>query len=352
LLKPSKSNTIVYLQNQMHKLLVIQTAFTGDVVLATAIIEKLHRFFPSAQIDFLLRKGNEGLLKGHPYITNLLVWDKRENKNTNLLKTAWRVRKSKYTHVINLHRFGTSGFITFLSGANYKTGFDKNPFSFCYTKRVSHVISMPYDEQPVHEVQRNQMLIADITDDAPAMPALYPSKEDDTLVKEYQAQPYVCIAPASVWFTKQFPAEKWAELINQLPAQYLIYVIGGPGDNAIATAITTLTTNPNVNSLCGKLSFLQSAALMKGAVMSYVNDSAPLHFASAMHAPVTAVFCSTVPAFGFGPLRENARIVEIAERLYCRPCGLHGHKACPQGHFRCALEITHDQLLWWTSKTT
>ena len=60
---------------------------------------------------------------------------------------------------------------------------------------------------------------------------------------------------------------------------------------------------------------------------------------------VTAVFCSTVPAFGFSPLRPNGRVVEIKERLYCRPCGLHGHKACPEGHFRCAKDITYDQLL-------
>lgn len=78
---------------------------------------------------------------------------------------------------------------------------------------------------------------------------------------------------------------------------------------------------------------------MKSATMNYVNDSAPLHIASAMNAPVTAIFCSTVPAFGFGPLRENGRVVETSERLDCRPCGLHGHSACPKGHFRCAMGI-------------
>jgi len=88
-----------------HKLLVIQTAFTGDVVLATAIIEKLHAYFPGAQLDFLLRKGNEGLLQNHPYITNLLIWDKKTQKNRNLLRMALRVRREKYTHVINIHRF-------------------------------------------------------------------------------------------------------------------------------------------------------------------------------------------------------------------------------------------------------
>jgi heptosyltransferase-2 len=97
--------------------------------------------------------------------------------------------------------------------------------------------------------------------------------------------------------------------------------------------------------LAEELSLLASAALMEGAAMNYVNDSAPLHIASAMNAPVTAIFCSTVPAFGFGPLRENGRVVETAEKLDCRPCGLHGHRACPKGHFRCALGIGVEQVV-------
>jgi heptosyltransferase-2 len=88
--------------------------------------------------------------------------------------------------------------------------------------------------------------------------------------------------------------------------------------------------------MAGKLSFLESAALMKHAVMNYVNDSAPLHLASATDAPVTAVFCSTIPAFGFGPLSSNSRVIETIEDLECRPCGLHGYKVCPRGHFKCA----------------
>ena len=52
----------------MQKFLIIQTAFIGDVVLATALAEKLHAFYPGVQIDFLLRKGKENLLKSHPFI--------------------------------------------------------------------------------------------------------------------------------------------------------------------------------------------------------------------------------------------------------------------------------------------
>jgi heptosyltransferase-2 len=335
----------------MLKFLVIQTAFTGDVVLATALAEKLYEYYPDARIDFLLRKGNEGLLKGHPYIKEVLVWDKKVKKQRNLLRIALQVRKEQYTHVIDAHRYATSGFVTWLSGARYKAGFDKNPLSFCFTKKVPHIISPPYDPDFIHETQRNQQLIADITDKTPALPRLYPTVTDYEQVIPYQQEPYICLSPFSVWFTKQFPAERWIELLDALDPGYNIYLLGAPGDSPLAAVIAAGTTNKKVKNLCGVLNFLQSCALMQQAVMNYANDSAPLHFASAMDAPVTAVFCSTVPAFGFGPLRVNARVVEIAEPLYCRPCGLHGHKACPEGHFRCAKEITNEQLLWWTSKT-
>jgi ADP-heptose:LPS heptosyltransferase len=331
----------------MPKILVIQTAFTGDVVLATALVEQLHSRFPQAEIDFLLRKGNEGLLLQHPFIHKVLVWDKKTRKQRNLLRMAWQIRKEGYSHVINVHRFATSGLITFLSGAGYKAGFDKNPFSFCYTRKVVHTISEPYSERPVHEVERNHQLVLDITDATPALPKLYPADNDYAYIKQYKEGPYICIAPSSVWFTKQFPAEKWIALINLVPAHFRVYLLGAPSDRELGDEIAAKTIHPNVANLCGRLTYLQSAALMKGAAMNYANDSAPLHFASAMDAPVTAVFCSTVPAFGFGPLRANGRVVEIKDRLYCRPCGLHGHKACPEGHFRCASEITNDQLLWW-----
>lgn len=313
----------------MHKFLVIQTAFIGDVVLATALVEKLHSRYPTASIDFLLRKGNEGLLANHPFINEVLVWDKQANKTTNLFKIVNKVRSNGYTHVINPHRFASSGLITFLSAAPYKAGFDKNPFSFCYNKKTAHIIAEPYSPHPVHETQRNQNLIADLTDDVAALPKLYPSAEDHNKITPYQNEPYICIAPSSVWFTKQFPVSKWVAMIDVLPKQYKVWLLGGNGDAAMANEIMQTSTNKNIDSLCGKLNFLASAALMKGAAMNYVNDSAPLHFATAVHAPVTAIYCSTVPAFGFWPLQENGRYVEIEEKLYCRPCGLHGHKACP-----------------------
>ena len=82
----------------------------------------------------------------------------------------------------------------------------------------------------------------------------------------------------------------------------------------IITCLFIFLTSAALDMNLPKLSFLASAALMQQAKMNYVNDSAPLHIASAMNAPVTAYFCSTIPSFGFGPLSTNSKIIEIKEK--------------------------------------
>jgi len=325
----------------MPKFLVIQTAFIGDVVLATGLIEKLHAHVPDAEIHFLVRKGNEALLQGHPLLKEVLVWDKKQQKQRNLFRMLMKIRSERYDKVINVQRFAATGLLTAFSAAKETIGFDKNPFSFLFSKKIPHIIASGGHSR--HEIERNNDLIKHFTGEEVSRPKLYPSGADHEAVQQYQSKPYICIAPASVWFTKQFPADKWTSFISKL--SHTVYLIGAPGDSDLCESIREATTHSDVINLCGRLSFLQSAALQQGAVMNYVNDSAPMHFASAVNAPVTAVYCSTLPSFGFGPLSDVKFIVEKADALYCRPCGLHGRAACPEKHFKCAYDITDEQLL-------
>ena len=331
-------------KNILKKFLIIQTAFIGDVILTTPVIEKLHEYYPDGQIDFLLRKGNEALLSGHPYLHQVLIWNKTEDKTKHLFGMISQVRTNKYDYVINIHRHFSSGLITVLSGVNFTIGFDKNPLSFLFTKKIKHIISVPDYKSGTakHEVERNIDLIASITDNKLVKPKLYPSESDYQETLKYKGQKYICIAPTSVWFTKQFPEHKWIELLQIIPLEYKIYLLGGISDKDFCDDMLQSVQRKNIENLSGKLPLLQSAALMKDATMNYVNDSAPMHIASSMNAPVTAIYCSTVPAFGFGPLSDNSKVVETKLNLGCRPCGLHGYNACPKGHFQCAesIEIT------------
>ncbi len=318
----------------MNKILIIQTAFIGDVILATPLIEKLKEFYPDAHIDFLLRKGNESLFNEHPKLNKVLIWDKKKEKYLGLIKLIKQVRATEYDLVVNLQRFAASGILASLSKGKQRIGFDKNPFSFGFTDKIKHEIG-----NGLHETVRNLKLIRQLTGQKYYRPRLYPTFEDEEKVLPLKVDNYVCIAPTSVWFTKQYPANKWLELIERIDKKTTIYLLGAPSDFNAAEEIKNRAKRETIINLCGELSFLASAALMKSAKMNYVNDSAPMHMASAVNAPTTAIYCSTLPSFGFGPLATISHVVETEEKLACRPCGLHGLKACPLKHYNCAENI-------------
>ncbi len=327
------------------KILVIQTASIGDVILSTAVVEKLRAFYAEATIDMLVKKGCESLFVAHPFLNEVLVWDKGRQKTLNLLHLIAVVRKKHYDVVVNVQRFFSTGLLTVLSGARQRFGFAKNPLSVFFTKRYPHNIG---DSQGAfsHEVYRNQQLISSITDNSPERVRLYPSKEQWNSVSKYIGdRAYICVAPASLWFTKQFPKHKWVEFLHHVDSDTLIYLIGGKDDFALCADIANSIPEKRTLNLAGKLSLLESAALMSRASMNFVCDSSPMHLATSVDAPTTAVYCSTIPEFGFGPLSSNSTIVQAKDNLACRPCGLHGHRECPQGNFLCAENIDIDDLV-------
>ena len=327
----------------MKKILIIQTASLGDVILATPLIEKLHQFYPKARIDFLLKYGYEDLLRGHPYLKFVMVWDKSERKYHHLKELIHIIRENKYDLVVNAQRFASSGLITALSGAKHRVGFSKNPFSLFFTKRVKHKIGVKKDNP--HEVERNLKLIESFTDAGYFGPKLYPSNHDIARVSQYKTRKFITVSPASLWFTKQYPKEKWIEFVASVEEETTVYFLGSAKEKELCDDIIIQSGHVNCLNLAGKLSVLESAALMRDAVMNYTNDSAPMHLASAMNAPVAAIYCSTVPEFGFGPLSDKNYIIQTNRQLSCRPCGLHGFKSCPKNHFDCATTIENKQLL-------
>jgi len=318
----------------MKRILVIQTAFLGDVILATPVIAELKRIFPTSEISVLVKKGNEALLENNPHLQEIFAFEKSKGKYKELLRLVRAFRRLKFDLVINLHRFGSSGLLTALSGAKKTIGFDKNPFSFTYSKRFQHAIG-----DGTHEVARNLSLIQEYGAVVLRRPELYPSQSAQDRVNTYTQTPFFCFAPASVWYTKQLPLEKWIDLARHKLGEGKIYLLGGKQDYDLCEHIRNKVQSDQVVNLCGTLNLLESAALMSKAQRNFVNDSGPLHIASAMNAPVTAFFCSTIPAFGFGPLSEDSRVLQVEEKLSCRPCGLHGHSACPRGNFKCGMDI-------------
>ncbi len=325
-------------------ILIIQTAFIGDTILASHFVRALKNFYPNSQIHFFLRKGNESVIAGLPTLEKTWIWDKSGGKTKNLLHLIGELRKYKFDLVFNLHRHFNSGLVAAMMKSPVKVGFGENPLSFCYTHKVKHLIPhLNSQNKPWHEVQRNLQLLKvvhptfEISEDSkrykPELP-LQPMHWEK--VKAYDQGPYFVVAPASVWFTKAWSELKYRELTQALSQLGKIYFIGAAADKELCERIAVGI--PQAVNLCGQLNLLESAALMSKARRVFVNDSAPLHLASCVNAKTTAIFCSTVPEFGYTPLADDSVVIDVGY-LNCRPCGLHGHKACPLGHFKCSEDI-------------
>lgn len=339
-----------------NKILIVQTAYIGDVILATSLIAEISRSFPNATIDFALRKGNESIISPLKQINKVYIWDKNNNKYKSLFGIIKEVRAKNYDIVINIQRFFNAGLLTVLSGAPLKIGFDKNPLSFLFGRKIEHKI--PYileDGTHLHEVQRNFLLLEPIVENFRMKKAselaltMDFTSSDEEKIKSIASMhsKYIVLAPSSVWFTKQMPKEKWIELIKSLKNEYTIFLIGAPTDKVFLSSlyIEDLSQKNSVINLAGILSLRESAVLMRGAQRVFVNDSAPLHLASAVNAKTTSIFCSTHPNFGYTGLAKNHTLIQANKNLSCKPCGLHGKKECPLVHFDCGFGIVIQDLL-------
>jgi heptosyltransferase-2 len=95
-------------------------------------------------------------------------------------------------------------------------------------------------------------------------------------------------------------------------------------------------------NLAGRTTLAESAAILAGARIVVSNDSGPLHLGLALGSRAVAFFGPTVGAFGFAPV-GHPRAVVIEKKMSCRPCSLHGSRACPLGHHACLRSISVEE---------
>ncbi|MEO8446585.1 MAG: glycosyltransferase family 9 protein [bacterium] len=328
------------------KILIIQTAFLGDVILTLPLVQVLKQKCPESKIDFLCIPQTSGLLKNNPYINETIVYDKRNSGNRSLDELIKTLKGNEYDVIISPHRSFRSSMISYFSKARNTISFNTSSLSFLYRHRVSYISS-------IHEIQRNLKLLEPlgIIEDRIIQPELFPGTEEATKVNEFflenkidQKEKIISVAPGSVWFTKRFPEEKFVKLCDLLSEDDLrIILIGGKEDEKYCSFIKEKSVNKNIINAAENFSILESAEIIKRSALLVSNDSAPLHIADAVGTPVIAVFGATIPQFGFYPYGKKDVIIET-EGLKCRPCSIHGGNKCPIGTFVCMKNIEEEKI--------
>ena len=320
-------------------ILIIHTAFIGDIVLSTALVSKVKEKYPDSNIYYLTTPLGKEILKNNPKIKEVIVYDKRGKDKGfgTFISFVRRIRKLKIDVCLTPHRYLRSSILSILSGAKIRVGYDIANLSFVFNKKIKY-------DKTKHEVEK---LLSFIDDDNKRFELeMYPSEKDkikiDTLLKNLsENKKIILIAPGSKWFTKKWPEEYFKILIQNLAKRddLLIIITGGKEEKEIE-----LDLDSKVLDLRGEISLLELAELTKRASLVVSNDSAPIHITSAFpNTRIIGIFGPTVKEFGFFPWSKNSKVFEI-DSLYCRPCAIHGGNSCPEKHFRCMREITPDLI--------
>ncbi|HWP56346.1 MAG TPA: lipopolysaccharide heptosyltransferase II [Candidatus Acidoferrales bacterium] len=331
-----------------EKILIVQTSFLGDLVLSAPLIAEVKRRFPHGHLAVLCRAGLEGLLEGNLEVDEVLGYDKRGGLG-GLWRKAQELRRRGFTVAISPHKSLRTALLLFLAGIPCRVGFRQSAGWFLYHYRADRLRSL-------HDVERNLSILSAFgirtsqcqrelrfTID-PVLARSVAARLESMGLSRGRERLRFGVSPGSVWPTKRWSVEGYAEVIRRLKEDYACEVLlfGGREDRPLAARLEELTNHAAVD-LSGCFSLRELPAAIASCDLFICNDTGPMHIAVACGVPVVAIFCATTPSLGFYPYSYKALVVEKA--LHCRPCSPHGGLRCPLGTEDCIRLIGPEDVI-------
>jgi len=327
---------------EFRKILIIRLSSIGDIVLSTPLIRVLREKFPSAQIDFIVKKEFSELLKFNPHLTNLIELD-TDRGFKELLRLKSKIVKEKYDLILDIHNNLRSIFLRTFSGAKV---LKVNKRVFKRFLLVKFKINLYKNAIPVAERYIEPVHQFSIKNDNQGLELFVPNhivESAKNKINFSESDFYIAIAPSAKHETKRWLPERFAELADNLVKKFnaKIILMGGKEDENRCEVVESMMKSKPIN-LCGKTTLLESAGILSLCKLLITNDSGLMHIGSAMKTNIVAIFGSTVKEFGFFPYGTQSIVVE--KQVPCRPCSHIGRKKCPKGHFKCMKDIHVDEV--------
>ncbi len=347
-----------------RRILVIQTAFLGDLLLSVPLFKYLRQSFPQSEISLVCRRGFGDLFRNLGIVDHVAEIIKKDRAS---YKAAIRqLKTTDFDLLLSPHESLTSARMAASLKARHKIGFKKWWNSYFFTETVKKDWGFPDALRQMsllqnHDPNLKKKLIEFRRQDLDwkksdrvrlspvpewASPAIEVSRLPTLVVREKFQLPspgYICLFPGSVWKTKQWTEKGFAELGQLLSQSGLpVVLMGGRGEEELASRIQAQI--PDCLNLVGASHLMETLAILSMARLVVTNDSAGQHLAALVQAPTVAIFGPTVLDFGFRPWSSKATVVE-RQGLACRPCGQHGHHHCPIGTHECMRSIQATEVL-------
>ncbi|MFC1563023.1 glycosyltransferase family 9 protein [candidate division KSB1 bacterium] len=329
------------------KILVLRLSSMGDIVLTFPFVRLLRKKFPDAQIDYVVKKRYDELIKSNKNISKVYSFDSQ--KGFNELKRLKRLIKSeKYTYIFDIHRSLRSYYLRKFSGA--KKVFLYKKYRIKRWLLINLNINLYNTVTPVYKAYINSARRLGLTDDNEGfdfnLDDKYLNKIDDILKeKDINSKDFlVALCPGSGHESKSWTVEGFSGVgkffVSKCGAEILF--IGGENDFDKGEMIKKIIGD-GIHNFCGRLSIMESAALISKCSLIIANDAGPMHLAEALSKNLVAIFGPTVEEFGFFPINTNAVVVQ--KLIFCRPCSNNGWKKCHKKETECLNEISSDDVI-------
>jgi lipopolysaccharide heptosyltransferase I len=289
------------------KILIIKPSALGDIVPALPAITVLKRSFPQARISWLIRPEYAELLRGHPDLDEVILFDRRllgkswysPRAFAELLRLMRRLREGWFDLVFDFQGLFRTGFLGWVSGSNKRFGMmQAREFShFFYTHKI------PQDYSCVHLVDYYLQMVAaagaqkgipefKLPEDAAANEAV------KKLLAGQGVRPgnYAVLVPGAARENKRWPIERFAKLAERIGSQsgWSIVATGSEEEKGYIDTLRNIAGVGIVN-LAGQTSIAELIALLRGASLVVSNDTGPGHIAAALGVPIVMIFGPTNP---------------------------------------------------------
>ncbi|MCE9607001.1 MAG: glycosyltransferase family 9 protein [Planctomycetia bacterium] len=356
-----------------NHILIVKLSSLGDVIHTLPAAQALRRRFPEARISWAVERAHSGVLRGLPFIDEIIEWDRRTWGT--LGDFLGRLRKRNWDLAIDFQGLFRSAFTSWAARAKRRLGFAplREGAHWFYNERVAA------PKQPLHAVEKYLRLIEPLGAIYPGLPLsrsylgtavpaaaeglssgvpvptgpeMFPLRTaeadradidawlnerdfDSTQHRLVILNPH-CRKEANIW-----PADRFAQLAGQLLAQddVRVAVSGGPVANQLCERIAA-SHGKRVWRADGAFSLLGSAELIRRASVFVTGDTGPMHIAAAVGTPIVAMFGPADP-LRTGPYAADAEV--LTKRLPCGPCFA---KKCPLHHepAKCMTDIGVEEV--------
>lgn len=317
------------------RILVIKLRATGDVVLATPVVENLKRRFPRARLSFLTEEASADVLRWNLFLDELIVLPIRSWGRTGF-PGSWReqarfyrnLRRKRFDLVIDLFGNPRSAVLTWLTGAPNRVG-----YAFRGRRQAYNTVVKP-SGRPRHEVlfhlEALEAMDVPVATDRPevAVPRSAERKACRWLRENVPGdRAVVGLNPGGGWAVKRWPPEYFGRLADALIDEYgvAVLVLWGPGEEGLVREVAGAMNNRPLVLPAVPLSVL--GAFLKRCRLVVSNDSGPMHMAAALNVPTIGIFGPTDPR-AQGPWGDGHGVVR-KETVDCLGCN---RIDCPIGN--------------------